>query len=60
MRVRADLSVTDVQLDGNEIAVRVRNQIAVDHRAGATERTDARWMTLLVRDSTGWHLSSAP
>jgi hypothetical protein len=61
IRVRADLSVIDVQVDGNVIAARVRNQIDV-YRPGAArpEKVDAPSMALLVRDSTGWRLSTAP
>jgi hypothetical protein len=61
IRVRADLSVIDVQVDGNGIAARVRNQIDV-YKPGAAkpDRVDAPSMALLVRDSTGWRLSTAP
>jgi len=61
MRVRAEVSLVDVQVDGDVIAARVRKRVDV-YRPGVAkpEQVDARSMAVLVRDATGWRLSSAP
>ena len=59
--VRAELTVFDVQVDGDVIAARVHKRIDVHHAGIATPvRSAGSSLATLVRDSTGWRLSTTP
>jgi hypothetical protein len=60
-RVDAELTVLDVQIEGDVITAKVRSRIDVRLGDALTPaRMDALSDATLVRDSTGWRLWGAP